>query len=114
MSKPRKSTIEVQGTAITILAREHGDYISLTDMVRNFEGGSLGEVGKPFTRPRSRNVIFPGLTISTDFFTIKPTHRVDLSIDLSTEVPQHGTKAEAWRSWERGHFLLQKSSRHDF
>ena len=40
MSKPRKSTIEVQGTAITILAGEHGDYISLTDMVRNFEGGS--------------------------------------------------------------------------
>ena len=40
MSKPKKSTIEVQGTAITILAGEHGDYISLTDMVRNFEGGS--------------------------------------------------------------------------
>ena len=40
MSKPKKSTIEVQGTAITVLAGEHGDYISLTDMVRNFEGGS--------------------------------------------------------------------------
>ena len=40
MSKPKKSTIEVQGTAITILAGENGDYISLTDMVRNFEGGS--------------------------------------------------------------------------
>jgi hypothetical protein len=40
MSKSKKSTIEVQGTAITILAGEHGDYISLTDMVRNFEGGS--------------------------------------------------------------------------
>ncbi len=39
MSKPKKSIIEVQGTAITILSREHGDYISLTDMVRNFEGG---------------------------------------------------------------------------
>jgi hypothetical protein len=39
MSKPKKSIIEVQGTDITILAREHGDYISLTDMVRNFEGG---------------------------------------------------------------------------
>jgi len=40
MSKPKKSTIEVQGTAITILSKEHGDYISLTDMVRNFDGGS--------------------------------------------------------------------------
>jgi hypothetical protein len=39
MSRPKKSTIEVQGTAITIIAQEHGDYISLTDMVRNFEGG---------------------------------------------------------------------------
>jgi hypothetical protein len=40
MSKPKKSTIEVQGTDITILSKELGDYISLTDMVRNFEGGS--------------------------------------------------------------------------
>src|SRR5262245_32383307 len=39
MSKSKKTTIEVQGTAITILSREHGDYISLTDMVRKFEGG---------------------------------------------------------------------------
>ena len=39
MSKEKKTTIEVQGTAITILAREHGDYISLTDMVRKVEGG---------------------------------------------------------------------------
>jgi hypothetical protein len=35
MSKPKKSVIEVQGTTITIIAQEHGDYISLTDMVRN-------------------------------------------------------------------------------
>ncbi len=40
MSKSKKSTIEVQGTAITILSKEHGDYISLTDMVKNFDGGS--------------------------------------------------------------------------
>jgi len=39
MSKAKKATIEVQGTAITILSKEEGDYISLTDMVRNFEGG---------------------------------------------------------------------------
>ena len=39
MSKSKQTTIEVQGGAITILSKEHGDYISLTDMVRNFEGG---------------------------------------------------------------------------
>ena len=39
MSKPKKVTIEVQGTEITVLTKEHGDFISLTDMVRNFEGG---------------------------------------------------------------------------
>lgn len=39
MSKSKRTTIEVQGTAITILAREQGDYISLTDMARKFEGG---------------------------------------------------------------------------
>jgi hypothetical protein len=39
MSKAKTATIEVQGTAITVLAKEHGDYISLTDMVRNFESG---------------------------------------------------------------------------
>ena len=39
MSKPKKSTIEVQGTTIAILSKEHGDYISLADMVRNFDGG---------------------------------------------------------------------------
>jgi len=39
MTKSKSTSIEVQGTAITILAREEGDYISLTDMVRPFEGG---------------------------------------------------------------------------
>ena len=36
MSKPKKSTIEVQGTGITVLSKEHGDYISLTDMAKKF------------------------------------------------------------------------------
>ena len=34
MSKPRKSTIEVQGAAITILSGQQEDYISLTDIAR--------------------------------------------------------------------------------
>jgi len=39
MSKSKKTTIEVQGSAITILSKDQGDYICLTDMTRNFEGG---------------------------------------------------------------------------
>ncbi len=40
MSKEKKTTIDVQGTAITIISRQKEDYISLTDMVRHFDGGS--------------------------------------------------------------------------
>ncbi len=36
MSKAKTATIEVQGTAITVVAKEHGDYISLTDMAKKF------------------------------------------------------------------------------
>ena len=44
MSKIKRSTIQVQGTAIGILSQPGGDYISLTDMVRNFDGaGALIE-----------------------------------------------------------------------
>ena len=39
MSKAKRSIIEVQGSSIGILSRLGGDYISLTDMVRNFDGG---------------------------------------------------------------------------
>src|ERR1039458_7639734 len=34
MNKPKKSVIEVRGTAITILSQEEEDYISLTDIAR--------------------------------------------------------------------------------
>jgi hypothetical protein len=45
MKKSAKRTnIEVQGTSIGILSQPGGDYISLTDMVRNFDGaGALIE-----------------------------------------------------------------------
>jgi hypothetical protein len=38
MGKARKTTIAVQGTEITILAFEEGDYISLTDMLKAKDG----------------------------------------------------------------------------
>ena len=44
MSKAKRSSIDVQGTTIGILSQPGGDYISLTDMVRNFDGaGALIE-----------------------------------------------------------------------
>ena len=44
MSKPKRSTIEVRCTSIGILTHPGGDYISLTDMVQNFDGaGALIE-----------------------------------------------------------------------
>jgi hypothetical protein len=41
MGKTKSASIDVQGTTITIISREEGDYISLTDMVRHFEGGGM-------------------------------------------------------------------------
>ena len=38
--KSTNATIHVRGSEITVIQREDEDYISLTDMVRNFEGGS--------------------------------------------------------------------------
>ncbi len=40
MDKSKKSTITVQGTQIAIITQKNADYISLTDMVKNFEGES--------------------------------------------------------------------------
>jgi hypothetical protein len=41
MSKPKKSVIEVQGTAITVLTDKDRDYISLTDMAKKFGDDTL-------------------------------------------------------------------------
>jgi len=40
MTKEKKHQIVVKGTKITILSKEKVDFISLSDMVRNFEGGN--------------------------------------------------------------------------
>ena len=44
MSKAKRTSIQVQGASIAILSRDKQDYISLTDMVKNFDGaGALIE-----------------------------------------------------------------------
>src|SRR5699024_2652653 len=40
MAKEKRSKINVQGTSITIVNDTEVDFISLTDMVKNFDGGS--------------------------------------------------------------------------
>ena len=52
MSKSRKSTIEVQGAAITILNQNDTDYISLTDMVKKF-----GDDALIYSWMRNRNTV---------------------------------------------------------
>lgn len=41
MAKEKKTTIHVQGTAITILSQKEDDYICLTDMAKKFGGDDL-------------------------------------------------------------------------
>jgi hypothetical protein len=38
MSKPKKSIIEVRGTAVTVLSTKDEDFISLTDMLKAKDG----------------------------------------------------------------------------
>jgi hypothetical protein len=40
MAKDKQKVINVRGTTITILSQNESDFISLTDMVKNFDGGS--------------------------------------------------------------------------
>ena len=40
MAKSKNKKVEVQGAAISIIEKEEEDYISLSDMVKNFDGGS--------------------------------------------------------------------------
>ncbi len=52
MAKGKKATINVQGTAITILSSRAGDYISLTDMAKKF-----GDDGLVYNWMRNRNTL---------------------------------------------------------
>ena len=44
MTKPKKATIDVHGTDITVLSNEDGDFISLTDMLKAKDRGMTFEV----------------------------------------------------------------------
>ena len=52
MAKDKKSVIDVQGNAITILSRQEEDYISLTDMTKKF-----GDDALIYSWMRNRNTV---------------------------------------------------------
>ena len=45
MKKPKSTSIEVHGTAVSILSGKDGDYISLTDMLKAKDGEFLSRIG---------------------------------------------------------------------
>jgi len=53
MSKTRKSSIEVQGTAITVLTQAVNDYISLTDIAKHKEPNRSDHVIQNWMRNRN-------------------------------------------------------------
>ena len=53
MSKTRKSSIEVQGTAITVLTQTVSDYISLTDIAKHKEPNRSDHVIQNWMRNRN-------------------------------------------------------------
>ncbi len=58
MSNALRSNIEVQGTTISMLSSPGGDFISLTDMVRNFDGA--GALIEPWLKNKD-TVLFLGV-----------------------------------------------------
>jgi len=53
MSQPKKSTIEVKGTAITVLNQNEQDYISLTDIAKHKEPDRADQVIQNWMRNRN-------------------------------------------------------------
>src|SRR5258708_30813276 len=53
MSPPKKSTIEVKGTAITIISQRDDDYISITDIARHKEPDRSDHVIQNWMRNRN-------------------------------------------------------------
>lgn len=53
MSKPRKSIIEVRGTAITILSQNQADYLSLTDIAKFKSADHSDDVIRNWLRNRN-------------------------------------------------------------
>jgi len=93
MSKAKRTKIEVQGTSVGILTQAGGDYISLTDMVRNVNGaGALIEqrfknkdtvlflgVWERLNNPGLNPVEFDGMRMPTGLksYVLTPKKRIE-------------------------------------
>lgn len=53
MSKPKKSTIEVKGTAITVISQRDDDYIGITDIAKHKEPDRADHVIQNWMRNRN-------------------------------------------------------------
>lgn len=71
MSKPKKATIEVQGTAITVLTQSVDDYISLTDIAKHKEPDRSDHVIQNWMRNRN-TVEFLGVWERLNNVVFKP------------------------------------------
>ncbi len=133
MSKAKKSTISVQGTAITILSQKEEDYISLTDMARKF-----GDDALIYSWMRNRNTLefigiwermhnpdFKGGEFETfkseaglnSFHLLTPSNSTELTSGLlsGSQMPRNSTVLRflsqlRTRSSERSAFLVRAMS----
>lgn len=71
MSRPQKATIEVQGTAITVLTQSVDDYISLTDIAKHKEPDRSDHVIQNWMRNRN-TVEFLGVWERLNNVVFKP------------------------------------------
>ena len=71
MGKPKKSTIEVQGTAVTVLSQASDDYISLTDIAKHKEPDRSDHVIQNWMRNRN-TIEFLGVWERLNNLVFKP------------------------------------------
>ena len=110
MTKPKKSTIEVQGTVVTVLAGQISDYISLTDIakfknaehpddvirnwLRNRNTVEFLGVWERLNNPTFNPVEFDGIRIQTGLnsFTLTPKQWIEKTgaIGLTSQAGRYG------------------------
>lgn len=82
MAKAKKSTISVNGVEVTLITQEKGDYICLTDMVRNMEGNAIDYI---------RNWLRNGSTV--EFLGVwEKVHNPNFKIEEFNEIKANYTR----------------------
>ena len=128
MSKAKRSAIEVQGADITVLSKEYGDYISLTDMAKKF-----GDDVLIYSWKRNRNTLeligiweqihnpnFKGLEFETfrkqaglNSLSLTPRKWIEATgaIGFQSRAGRYGGGTEAWwNCWAEERARLLRSS----